>query len=121
MPPDTPRKCRLLIPVVSYSIQICWLLQFLLKPLKAVHKTVHLVKFIGKGCSIFFECLHYATLIVLQDIMFIKYCMVPTWQYINRTKLYNFLLVQILIGVLLSVVVVLSLLLLLVHVIAKFT
>ena len=57
---------------------------------------VHLVKFIGKGCSIFFECLHYATLIVLQDIIlnFIKYCMVPTWQYNNRTKLYNFLLVQ---------------------------
>ena len=28
---------------------------------KAVHKTVHLVKFIGKGCSIFFESLLRAT------------------------------------------------------------
>ena len=27
----------------------------------AVHETVRLVKFIGKGCSFFFECLYYAT------------------------------------------------------------
>ena len=44
--------------------------------LRHVWRAWDLVKFIGKGCSIFFfECLCYATLIVLQGI---RYCMVPT-------------------------------------------
>ena len=33
MPPDTPWKWRWTVDMVGYFIQICWLLQFLLKPL----------------------------------------------------------------------------------------
>ena len=42
---------------------------------KAVNKTVHLVKFIGEGYSIFFSCA-YITLLSTKDI---KYCIVPTY------------------------------------------
>ena len=59
----------------------------------AVHETVHLVKFIGKGCSIFFFwelMLHY---LVPQDIKYSS--MRPgfiwsTWPRNNRTNLHNF-------------------------------
>ena len=53
---------------------------------KAVHKTVHLVKFIGRGCSIFFRE-RISSYLVLQDI---KNCMVPTWPHNDRTNLYSF-------------------------------
>ena len=36
----------------------------------AMHETVHLVKFMGKGCSIFFNCL--LCYLVLQDIKYTK-------------------------------------------------
>ena len=42
---------------------------------KAVHETVHLVKFKGKGCSFFFLSA-YITLLSTKDI---KYCMVPKY------------------------------------------
>ena len=62
----------------------------------AVHERVHLVKFIGKGCSIFFSSA-YATLLsttcykVLKYLSRIMVYLAPgTWPHNNRTKLYNF-------------------------------
>ena len=65
----------------------------------AVRETVHFVKFIGKGCLIFVRVLM-LRYIVQQDIKY--YSIRPgfiwsTWPHNNRTKLYNFRFVLMLV------------------------
>ena len=57
---------------------------------KAVHKMVHLVKCIGKGCLIFFffECLCYATW-YLQNVKYWD-SYLSTWPHNNKNKLTQF-------------------------------
>ena len=57
----------------------------------ALRETVHLVKFIGKGCSIFFRVLMLRYL-VLQDIRVLKYSSRIHMVYLaaqQQNKLYN--------------------------------
>ena len=74
--------------VAAFYLEMCGEQGF-----KAVHKTVHLVKCIGKGCSFFFfffffECLCYATW-YLQNIKYWDFYL-STWPHNNITSLHNF-------------------------------
>ena len=65
----------------------------------AVHKTVHLVKFIGKGYSIFFSSA-YVTLLSTTGykVQSIRPGFIwSTWPHNNRTNLYNFRFVLMLV------------------------
>ena len=66
----------------------------------AVHETVHLVKFIGKGCSIFFSSAYF-TLLGTTGYKVLKYSsqihIWSTWPHNNRTNSYNFRFVLMLV------------------------
>ena len=78
---------------ISYAASLCCGLNYVKmcgeQGLIAVRETVHLVKFIGKGCSIFFSSA-YVTLLSTTGYKVLKYSSRIHMVCNNRTNLYNF-------------------------------